>query len=152
MLISQILKKLRRYLQITLQNQFNSQSYVSSSLFTSTCTLSQSLSHLDKILWTGSRGSNTMIPGFMWKLSCFWCTMEIEKDLLLAWTRLRYQVKFVNHWSTRKWERLRSELWNGIIKDNVHWTTQVWDKFDMNWLVNYNINLHSFINNTMNIH
>ena len=155
MFISQLLKKLCRYLQITLQNQFDSQSYVSSSLSTSTCTLSQSPSHLDKLLRTESRGSNAMIPWFMWKLSYFRYTLDIKQDLLLAWTRLWYHVKFVNHWSTGKYESCRKGImqWNNQRECtlNREFMPQISDKSDKNCSENHNINLHSLINNTMSI-
>ena len=49
---NQFLKKLRRYLQITLQKPNQFAIMLVSSLSTSTCTLSQSQSHLDRLLWT----------------------------------------------------------------------------------------------------
>ena len=129
---NQFLKKLRKYLQKHYKNQIQFAIMLVSSLYNSTCTLSQSLSHLDRLLWIESRGSKAIIPGFMWKLSCFWCTMEIIQDLLLAWTRIWYHVEFVNHWSIGKWEKLWSRIMQWNIKNNVYWTRQTWDKYVKN--------------------
>ena len=41
--------------------------------FTSTCALSLSTSHPDRLLWTKSRGRNGIIPGIMWKLNGLRC-------------------------------------------------------------------------------
>ena len=91
--------------------------------------------------------------GIMWKLSCFWCTMEAEQGLLLSWTRFWYHVKFVNHWYTRKHESCRKGImqWNNKIKCTLNrkLMPQISDKLVKNFSDNHNINLHSLINNTM---
>ena len=155
MLNNQFLKKLHRYLQITLGNSIQFEIMLVSSFSTSTCTLSQSLSHLDRLIWTESRGSNTMIPGFMWKLNCFWCTIKIKQDLLLSWTRLWYHLKFVNHWSIGKYEICRKGImqWNNQRECALKrkFMPQISDKSDKNCLDNNNINIHSLINNKITI-
>ena len=146
-------QNLRRYLQNHYKKNFNSQAFVSSNLSTSTCALFQSLPHLDRLIWIESRGRNATIPGIMWKLSCFWLHNGGFQGLLLAWTRLWYHVKFVNHWYLWKYQSCRKGImqWNnqGECTLNMKFMPQISNKLDKNCCDNHNINIHSLINNKM---
>ena len=132
MLISQIFQKLRRYLQRITAKQTNSQSYVSSNPSTLTCALSQSLSHLQILLWTNPELAwqrlqdlcgKSVASGAQWRSNKTCCYPKQGSDTMLnLWTiNLQENMKVVG-----------KELWSGIIKENVQWTGNSCHKFHIN--------------------